>query len=182
MNSLIDQPASFIMRSLCSQSSPAFSVGPQEYINPFAQGYYNQHGRDKNHMDRVLNKEKKYWKASGYVLNSAQRRSQKRELRFTVGSGSWEWLLTGGTFWEGSSWNHIPLRVSSARLQTFYTVIVYSIGSKESLKNIGLGRGIIRQRFQKNYSETQYRDWGREMGIQDKIEGDKLCCSISEIS
>ena len=61
----------------------------------------------------------KYWKVPGYVLNAKQRRSQKRELRLTVGPGGWEGLPGGGTFWEGSFGDYKSLRVSNSRLGTF---------------------------------------------------------------
>lgn len=61
-----------------------------------------------------------------------------------MGPGGWEGLPGGGTFWKGSSGDYISLRVSNSRLGTFYTVIAYSVGSKESLKHIELGSGMIR--------------------------------------
>lgn len=76
---------------------------------------------------------------AGYVLNSRQRKSQKRELRFIVVPGVWEKLPGGGTFRTGSCGDYRPLRVSNGRLGPFYTVTVYSVGSKESLKSIDLG-------------------------------------------
>lgn len=39
----------------------------------------------------------------------------------------------------GSCGDYRPLRVSNSKLEPFYTVTVYSVGSKESLKSIDLG-------------------------------------------
>lgn len=39
----------------------------------------------------------------------------------------------------GSCGDFRPLRLSNGRLGPFYTVTVYSVGSKESLKSIDLG-------------------------------------------
>ena len=81
------------------------------------------------------------------MLNARQQRLHKRELRLTVGPGGWEGLPGGGTFWKGSSGDYKSPRVSNSRLGTFYIVMVYSVGRKESLKHIELGRVIISYSF-----------------------------------
>lgn len=64
------------------------------------------------------------------MLNSRQKKSQKREIRFMVGPGGWERFPGGEIFWKGSSGVYRISQGLQCQAGDIYTVIVYSAGSR----------------------------------------------------